>query len=92
MEQAEAEIRPHQVAPLFKLYIINDQDVFFGFPPIREYEPQVGGQRRVIYDLMGKDAMIFHHSAGGDAGREYIERSRPWFESMRHAISREYTR
>lgn len=92
IEQASAEIRLHQVAPLFKLYIINDQDAFFGFYPIQEYELRVGDQSRVIYDLMGKDAMIFHHSADNDAGREYIKHSRLWFESMWNTISREYTR
>ncbi|MFC6081127.1 hypothetical protein [Sphaerisporangium aureirubrum] len=90
INKATAEIRLHQVAPLFKLYLINGQDAFFGYYPIQRYELHIGDESRGIYDLMGKDAAIFHHSADTDTGREYIKQSRLWFESMWSTISREY--
>ncbi|MEV6985810.1 hypothetical protein AB0M95_31750 [Sphaerisporangium sp. NPDC051017] len=43
-----AQIRAHQAAPLFKFYIINDQDAFFGFYPIQRYELQVGDETHPI--------------------------------------------
>lgn len=90
IQKATAEIRLHQVAPLFKLYLINDHDAFFGYYPIQRYELHPGDKSRDIYDLMGKDAAIFHHSADTDTGREYVKQSRLWFESMWSTISREF--
>ncbi|GLW09371.1 hypothetical protein Misp01_45000 [Microtetraspora sp. NBRC 13810] len=90
VKAATAEIRLHQVAPLFKLYIVNDRDAFFGFYPIQEYDLRVDDQSRTVYDLMGKDAVVFHHSTDNDAGREYIKQSRLWFESIWNTISREF--
>ncbi|MFG1879362.1 hypothetical protein ACGFIV_31440 [Sphaerisporangium sp. NPDC049003] len=90
IEKATTQIRVHQAAPLFKLYIINDHDAFFGFYPIQRYELQIGDETHGIYDLMGKDAAIFHHSADNDTGREYVKQSRLWFESMWNTVSREF--
>ncbi|GAA5085656.1 hypothetical protein GCM10023259_098050 [Thermocatellispora tengchongensis] len=90
VKEAAARIRLHQVAPLFKLYLINGEHAFFGFYPIAEYDLKVNGESRTIYDLMGKDAMMFHHSTDNDAGREYIKQSRLWFDSIWNTISREY--
>jgi hypothetical protein len=47
---------------------------------------------RDIYDTMGKDAMVFHHSvhSGQPTDIPYIEQSRTWFASMWDTISYEY--
>ena len=37
IEHADAQIRAHACPPLFKLYILNGQDVFFGFYPITRH-------------------------------------------------------
>jgi len=46
-----------------------------------------------MYDLMGKDALVFHHSphSGNPADLLYIEQARNWFDTMWHTISYEYT-
>jgi hypothetical protein len=63
LESGTAEIRVHPCSPLFKLYILNGEEVFFGlYPIIRQRIPLPGGDRD-IYDLMGKDAVVFHHFA-----------------------------
>ena len=47
---------------------------------------------RDIYDTMGKDAMVFHHSvhSGQPTDIPYIEQSRTWFASKWDTISYEY--
>ncbi|MGB6161539.1 MAG: hypothetical protein WCF33_21535 [Pseudonocardiaceae bacterium] len=63
---ATAEAWVHRAAPLFKLYLINNEEVFFGFYPVREHIISLGGEPRTIYDVMGKDAILFHHSTTDD--------------------------
>lgn len=46
------------------LYTLNASDAFFGFYPIYEHTLSLNGSRQTIYDLMGKDALLFHHSTG----------------------------
>jgi hypothetical protein len=92
LETASVEIRAHACPPLFKLYVLNGEDVFFGFYPIvRQRLPLPGGDTD-IYDLMGKDAVVFHHSlhSGQPTDIPYVEQARGWFASMWDTISYEY--
>jgi len=92
LAQAAAEIRAHQCAPLFKLYILNGEEAFFGFYPIvRQTVPLTSGPHD-IYDLMGKDSLVFHHSthSGQPADASYIEQAQSWFDTMWQTISYEY--
>src|SRR5262249_43052415 len=75
VKKATAEVRVHRAAPLFKLYLINNSEVFFGFYPVREHIITLGGTPRAIYDAMGKDAILFHHSVTDDdasTGSQYV--------------------
>lgn len=92
LESATAEIRAHPCPPLFKLYILNGEEVFFGFYPITKQRLPLGGGERDIYDLMGKDAVVFHHSvhSGQPTDVPYIEQARNWFTSMWETISYEF--
>ncbi|EWM14464.1 GntR family transcriptional regulator [Kutzneria sp. 744] len=95
VKDVSAEIRVHRAAPLFKLYMINNEEAFFGFYPVREHVITLGGAPRAIYDLMGKDAILFHHSVTDDdtsTGSQYVEQARDWFESMWSTISTEFVR
>ena len=95
VKDVSAEIRVHRAAPLFKLYVINNEDAFFGFYPVREHIINFGGAPRAIYDLMGKDAILFHHSVTDDdtsTGSQYVEQARDWFESMWSTVSTEFVR
>ncbi len=92
VEQAAVQIRVHKCAPLFKLYILNNEEAFFGFYPVREHTVTLKGEQRSIYDLMGKDALLFHQEATEDetaAGTLYVRQAREWFESMWQTISHE---
>ena len=91
LESATAEIRAHPCPPLFKLYILNGEEVFFGFYPITRQRLPLRGGDRDIYDLMGKDAVVFHHSvhSGQPTDIPYIEQAQTWFTSMWETISYE---
>ncbi|MGA6163912.1 GntR family transcriptional regulator [Amycolatopsis magusensis] len=95
VNEATAEIRVHPAAPLFKLYLINEEEAFFGFYPVREHVITFGGETQAMYDLMGKDAILFHHSANDDdtsTGSQYVDQAKTWFTSMWTTVAKEYTR
>jgi DNA-binding transcriptional regulator YhcF (GntR family) len=92
VEDAAAEVRVHRSAPLFKLYVINDAEAFFGFYPVRQHRLTISGESHEVYDLMGKDTVLFHHAATGDAdalGTQYVQQARNWFDSMWETVARE---
>jgi DNA-binding transcriptional regulator YhcF (GntR family) len=89
VEKGSVEIRAHNCTPLFKLFILNGEEAFFGFYPVREHAVTVKGEPRSFYDLMGKDAVLFHHEATQDdtaTGTQYVQQARAWFDSMWNII------
>ena len=92
VEHADVHIRAHPCPPMFKLYILNGEEVFFGFYPITKHQVPLPGGPRDIYDLMGKDAVVFHHSAHSahPADAPYVEQARSWFGAMWDNISYEF--
>lgn len=93
--ETTAEVRVHRATPMFKLYLINNEEAFFGFYPVREHVISLGGEPRAIYDLMGKDAILFHHSITDDdtsTGSQYVDQARTWFDSMWNTVATEYIR
>jgi DNA-binding transcriptional regulator YhcF (GntR family) len=94
VEEATAEVHTHHAAPLFKLYIINGEEAFFGFYPVVEHALTVEGESQTIYDLRGKDAILFHHSTNDDdtsTGSQYVDQARTWFDSMWNTVSTGFT-
>jgi hypothetical protein len=94
--EAVAEVRVHGLAPQFKLYVINGQDAFFGFYPVTEHMVRARGTLHAMYDVMGKDSVLFHHSDDGpgddSAAGPFVAQSRAWFESVWASVAREYAR
>lgn len=85
VENARAEVRVYPAIPLFKLYVINESEAFFGYYPVEKHEIQLAGERTPIWDLMGKDTILFHHAAGTDPdsmASQYVTQSRQWFDSL----------
>ena len=81
-------------APQFKLYIFNGEEVFFGFYPSTEFTAQIDGELHVIYDLMGKDAVMFQHADTGNAEStqsQYVAEARHWFDSMWNTIAKDFS-
>jgi hypothetical protein len=93
--EAVAEVRVHGMSPQFKLYVINGQDAFYGFYPVTEHMVKTRGSVHAMYDVMGKDSVLFHHSDDGDPASpaaQYVAQSRLWFESVWGSVAREYDR
>ena len=86
IESASAQIRAYPTAPMSKLYIINGTDVFFGFYPIEEHELTLDGEPTRVYDLMGKNAILFHmetdHTDNEALKTQFVRQSQTWFDSV----------
>lgn len=88
---ATTEVRTHGTVALFKLYIVNGEEVYFGFYPVSEHPVTVNGDLVPIFDVMGKDATLFHFATDDDdtsMATQYVEQSRAWFESVWNTIGR----
>jgi hypothetical protein len=92
VEQGSAQIRAHQLPPLFKLYILNSEEVFFGLYPLVKHRIPLPGGQRDIFDLMGKDAMVFRYTedSGETADAQFIEQAQGWFDSIWDNVSYEF--
>lgn len=91
VEDARAEVRVQPAVPLFKLYVINEAEAFFGYYPVDKHDVQLDGERVPVWDLLGKDAVLFHHAADGDPesiGAQYVRQSRMWFDSLWNTVAR----
>jgi DNA-binding transcriptional regulator YhcF (GntR family) len=93
VESASAEVRTFHTSPLFKLFILNQAEAFFGFYPVMTHAVAIGGEPVEIFDPMGKDATLFHWAANDDEGSidtQYVDQARAWFESVWSSVGREY--
>lgn len=93
VRSAKVEIRVHRSAPLFKLYLLNAADMFFGFYPVVEHVVKVGQKEVLIHDPMGKDAVLFHHTADPDPdspGSLQVSEASRWFDNIWNGIARPY--
>jgi DNA-binding transcriptional regulator YhcF (GntR family) len=93
VESANVSVRLHSASPLFKLYVINGQEVFFGFYPVTERTVVHRGDRFAIYDLLGKDVPLFNYRLDDDDashGSQFVGAATQWFESVWNSIAREY--
>jgi DNA-binding transcriptional regulator YhcF (GntR family) len=91
VNEARAEVRVYPAVPLFKLYIINQAETFSGYYPVQEHTVTLDGEPTPIWDLMGKDAVLFHHSADADdesMASQYVTQSRLWFDSIWNTVAR----
>ncbi len=91
VKAAAAEVRINGEPPRFKLYVINGEEAFFGFYPVTEHTVALGGEPRAVYDLMGKDAELFHFavSDGEDStSGQFVQQSRAWFDSVWSTVGR----
>lgn len=93
VRSATVEVRMHRASPLFKLYMLNGEEVFFGFYPAVERTVTIKGEPMAIYDLMGKDVPLFHYAVTDDDtsdGTQFVEASRQWFDSVWSTIGYRY--
>ena len=53
----------------------------------------IGGEPVEIFDLMGRDATLFHYAVDDDEashGTQFVESARLWFVSVWDSVAREY--
>jgi hypothetical protein len=91
-KEASTQIRAYQIPPLFKLYLLNGDEAFFGLYPLVEHNIPFRDGSHAMYDLMGKDAVMFRHSkANGDqADDQFVDQAQGWFNAMWDHISYEF--
>jgi DNA-binding transcriptional regulator YhcF (GntR family) len=91
---ATVTVRSHDGFPAFKLYILNGVEAFYGFYPVVEHTVTIAGEPTPIYDVMGKDATLFHFAIDDietSTGGQYVEQARAWFDSVWNTVAAEYT-
>ncbi|MFF5204558.1 GntR family transcriptional regulator [Streptosporangium sp. NPDC000396] len=91
VKSATVEVRTYAATPSFKLYLINHEQAFFGFYPVVKHTARFKDGQKELYDVMGKDSVLFHHSVTEDpasTGSQYVSQARAWFDSMWTTISR----
>ncbi|WP_019632668.1 GntR family transcriptional regulator [Actinomadura atramentaria] len=95
IKSASAEVRVHNLAPAFKLYVINSEEVFFGLYPVKQHTIRLnGGEQADIFDLLGKDSTLFHFSLNDDSDTssspQMVKELQEWFEALWETVAREY--
>lgn len=91
--KVSAQVRTHHVPPLFKMYILNKTEVFFGFYPVREHVVMIKDEPHPMYDLMGVEAEMFHYQVGDDTNSRdarYVGEASTWFDSIWTTIAEEF--
>ncbi|MFD5816490.1 GntR family transcriptional regulator [Streptomyces sp. NPDC127038] len=91
--EALVQVRVHSGTQFFKLYVINQEDAFFGYYPIRPNKVVVQGEAVEIFDLIGPDATLFHYSINegeSSSGAQQVDQARMWFDSVWTTIGRDF--
>lgn len=94
VQSASLEVRLYHTSPLFKLFIINDEEAFFGFYPVVEHKVLIDGEPTAIFDPMGKDATLFHFATSEDdtsTGAQYVSEAQKWFDSVWQTVAQPMT-
>lgn len=66
VSKVNAELRVVGMPMMFKLYPLNNEEVFFGFYPVLERDVEIAGKQVPTFDAVGKDTVLFHHSVSDD--------------------------
>ncbi|GAA2562081.1 hypothetical protein GCM10010435_37530 [Winogradskya consettensis] len=93
VRNATTEIRCYGTTVQSKMYILNRNEVFFGFYPVIQNTVLVDKQPVPIFDVLGKDVPLFHYVTSGeedDAGDQFVQQSRTWFDSIWTTIAHDY--
>ncbi|MDN5859120.1 MAG: winged helix-turn-helix domain-containing protein [Pseudonocardia sp.] len=90
VQAATLQVRLYRTSPLFKLFIINGEEAFFGFYPVVEHKVLIDKEPTAIYDPMGKDATLFHFATTEDdtsTGTQYVSEAQRWFDSVWQSVA-----
>lgn len=93
IKSVKIEVRVSRLAPEFKLFILNEEDVFFGFYPVVSRTVTVDSGPIDIFDIMGKDSIMFPFSVNDDessSGPRFVAQARTWFDSVWTTVARTF--
>ncbi len=93
VRNATVEVRAQGTTVLSKLYILNRNEVFFGFYPVVTNTVSVDEQSVGIFDVLGKDVPLFYYGTTGepnDIANQFVDQARGWFDSVWTNIAYEY--
>ncbi len=85
VSKVNADVRVVGLPMMFKLYTLNDEEVFVGSYPVVEREVEIDGTPVSTLDAVDKDAVLFHHSISDDdraTGSQYVDQAGHWFDSI----------
>ncbi|MEU4247770.1 GntR family transcriptional regulator [Amycolatopsis sp. NPDC026612] len=92
VESASAQVRTYHSPPLFKLFLLNQAEAFFGFYPVLQHSVAIGGEPVEIFDPMGKDAVLFHYAKSEDPDAiesQYVDQAQKWFDSVWNSVAKD---
>lgn len=92
VKNGTVRLRVHNLAPLFKAFILNRDELFIGFYPVVQRQVALNDKPHEIYDLMGKDVTLFHHATSDDdtsTSSQYVEQLQTWYDTIWTTISRD---
>lgn len=85
VESATAQARVYPAVSLFKIYVINTTDLFYGYYPIERHDLVLEGEPTTMLDLTGKNTVLFHmerDSVDPESFKsQFIAQSQQWFDS-----------
>jgi DNA-binding transcriptional regulator YhcF (GntR family) len=90
----QAEIRLSPAVQLFKIYILNESEVFFGYYPVTEHKVTLNGNPAAMWDLMGKDTVLLNFALSSDEdsiASQHVRQSIQWFESVWSTVAQSAT-
>lgn len=89
VRRVNLDVRLHALPPLFKMFIVNDSDVFFGLYPIQRRTIPIDQEDHDVFDLIGKDAVMFRYESADTRGpgAPFVAQARQWFDSVWGQIS-----
>ena len=97
LESASVQVRVHDLGPTFKIYMLNDERVLFGFYPVTRYSVTAKNKAIELHHPSGWDGSLFGADDGASlsldshaSGPPFTEQARGWFESVWSTIARDY--
>jgi DNA-binding transcriptional regulator YhcF (GntR family) len=93
IRSATVEARVHELAPTFKLYLLNNEQALFGFYPVTQYSLKVKDGPVELHYPSGWDGTLFGVSADDGvslSGPPFTEQAQAWYESVWSTLARKY--
>lgn len=89
--EVNIERRAVAVTPLQKAYLLNGTEALTGYYRVVERDEWFGDQQVSIYDVLGLETKLFHHSSGkaeaDPMSAAFVNETTQWFEALWSTIA-----